>query len=201
MTTYLNWKVTRFISLHCPRKRMSCIGLFKRNVLTFKQTSRLFYILCFGSFFGAAMQMLFVIEQDSFSQNSRFWMWNIKEVIFNDGYFLCLPFCLDIPPDSTNTKKKIGFFVTSPTFEPRRLAWQDNKQPKTNSNVLLAPESSTQDFNFSMSSVPDFDRKQSKHHTLSLSVPKDPIEYPNKDYQCTLYCKNHGILSRVNLKK
>ena len=58
MTTYLNWKVNRFITLQCPRKRMSSIGLFKRNVLTFKQTSRLFYTLCFSSFFGDAFLII-----------------------------------------------------------------------------------------------------------------------------------------------
>ena len=41
---YYNFRVTRFLSGFCPQGRLSCIGVYKRNVISLSDTSNLLII-------------------------------------------------------------------------------------------------------------------------------------------------------------
>ena len=199
IAAYLNWKVKKFMEKHCPRNRMSCIGLFKRNVLTFKQTSSLFHICCFSSLVAAGLQILFILENDAFSRTSRFWIWNIKELIFNDGWFFA--FCLiEVPSYTVGEERSQCFYVTKPAaLEPRRTTHSELLFNVSQTTVLGTKtqgyKTNSQHAPFLVVDVPLFKQLQNKSPTTH--VPRSPQNNPKKAYHCTIYCKNHGVLSRI----
>ena len=113
---YICWRVRRFMRGHCPRGRMSCIGVYRRNVITLKETSSLLYILCFSSFIDSVIQAVFPNLDKILEGRVLFWMWNIKGISFNEGLFLTLPLFLDIPFESEATKGKTDFYVSVPNL-------------------------------------------------------------------------------------
>ena len=197
MTAYFNWRVKRFMVLHCPRNRMSCIGLFKRNVLNIRQTLSLFYTCCLSCVVGAVLQIVFILEKDTFSQTSRFWIWNIKELFFNDVWFLVFPFLLEVPSNIPDGSKSRGFYVSKPALEPRRLGPRFITHPTpifdaSNLTVLRTRQPAVKD---KMRLGP---RKiQNSYPILSLSIPNTHQKYTQKEYNCTVYCKNQRMISRT----
>ena len=118
---YVCWRVRRFMRGHCPKGRMSCIGVYRRNVITLKETSRILYLLCFSSFIDSVIQAVFPNLDKIFKGNVLFWIWNIKGLSFNEGLFLTLPLFLEIPIESAPSKGKPYFYVSPPKcLLPRR---------------------------------------------------------------------------------
>ena len=113
-TIYITWRVRRFLKGHCPRGRMSCIGVYRRNVITMKETTRLLYILCLSSFIDAVIQTAFPNLEQIMESRDLFWIWNIKGIAFNEGLFLILPLVLDVPYESEPLTEKASFYVSPP---------------------------------------------------------------------------------------
>ena len=79
--------------------RMSCIGNYKRNVFDFVQT---FYLVLVGVVFSIfKIVTILVIEDNSFyfSKKTTFWIWNLVEIVCNEGfYFFTIPFLIVVRP-------------------------------------------------------------------------------------------------------
>ena len=112
--SYACWRVRRFLRDHCPRGRMSCIGVYRRNVITLKETSKLLYILCFSSFIDSVIQAVFPNLDKILEGKVLFWIWNIKGISFNEGLFLTLPLFLEIPFECKPPNERANFYVSAP---------------------------------------------------------------------------------------
>ena len=111
---YVCWMVRRFIRGHCPGGRLSCIGVYRRNVISLKETSGLLYTLCLSSFIDSVIQAIFPNRGENLQGKILFWVWNIKGISFNEGLFLILPIFFDIPIESEASKVKRPFYVRAP---------------------------------------------------------------------------------------
>ena len=113
---YFKFKVKRFITGLCPNGKMSCLGNFKRNVISLNQTFWWFMWWCFSS-------TLCCISpdygKDYFSDKTQFCIWNLSGFIGYEGLLLCLPFLLDIPSQGTVSETNAEFYVRKPVLEPR----------------------------------------------------------------------------------
>jgi hypothetical protein len=67
----LNMKVKRFLAGHCPRKRMSCIGVYQRNVITYTQTTWLMLCWVLSAFLDALLILLVELNSKSSSPQTR----------------------------------------------------------------------------------------------------------------------------------
>ena len=112
--SYGCWRVRRFIRGHCPRGRMSCIGVYRRNVITLKETSILLNILCCSSVIDSVIQAVFPNLDKILEGKVLFWIWNIKGISFNEGLFLTLPLFLEIPFECKPPNERGNFYVSAP---------------------------------------------------------------------------------------
>ena len=136
MTQYLNWKVKVFLSQTCPKKKMSSIGVYKRNVLTFKETKILLYVTCFTSaVLGAVLQTLLKIKSEGLSKEARFWIWNLKGFLVNDCFYMCLPLFLRVPIHVEVKTITSQFYVSKPAnLQPRRHTFLKNSLTEHNAH-------------------------------------------------------------------
>ena len=112
---------------HCPLGRMSCIGRYRRNVLTLKQTMAWVVLWCLSGIADICLQALFIRYQDQWSRETLFWVWNVKGFVANEGFHILIPFALTVPPDGggSENSSSTGFYVHKPSIlVPRRPAGQ-----------------------------------------------------------------------------
>jgi hypothetical protein len=123
VVTIFNMRVKRFLAGHCPRKRMSCIGVYQRNVITYNQTSRLMFCWVFSVFLDAVLVLLVELNSHSWSKQIIFWLWNIKGLI-TDCVNIMLPVVMFVTPqEKIINSSPVEFYTKKPvTLEPRRPA-------------------------------------------------------------------------------
>ena len=118
---WFKWRVARFMRDLCPRNKRSCIGVYRRNVITFNQTFNFMLFWCFYSSFDFLLQSNLWKLDGIYSRTTLFWIWNAKGFIFTDLLQFFLPFTLYIPSKEKRATKTPTFFVTYPsTIKPRR---------------------------------------------------------------------------------
>ena len=137
-TVYNNWRVKMFLSKKCPRNTLSCIGKFKRNVLSFKQTTVWVLFLCFSGLSSLLVFLLASFILESLSTEQMFWIWNIRSFLCFEGLHFVLPLFLKIPSNVEITRP---FFITkSKRLEPRRpLHIQQGSQYISSKPHVLEP--------------------------------------------------------------
>ena len=166
---YACWRVRRFIRGHCPRGRMSCIGVYRRNVITLKETSNLLHILCFSSVIDSVIQAVF--PNLDLEGKVLFWIWNIKGISFNEGLFLTLPLFLDIPFESEPTKGKVDFYVSAPRFLfPRPPTLSSYLLPSSSSLVVELPNEPSTSSKMTTNGAEDRNHGKSKQ-TVRTAFP------------------------------
>ena len=119
---YFPTRVYRFLRRLCPNNRMSCIGVYKRNVLNLTQT---FFLICYGVLFiifGFAVIVFIQEDRYDLSSKSKFWIWNINGIIFCEGfYFFTFPFLVQpLPKAQILQKSPVEFYSRKPNIEPYR---------------------------------------------------------------------------------
>ena len=76
---YFSSRVNRFLRRLCPKGRMACIGLYKRNVIDLSETIRLVVVglVCIL----LRMTGILFIQENSFqfSSEASFWIWNFSK--------------------------------------------------------------------------------------------------------------------------
>ena len=125
----------------CPRKRMSCIGVYKRNVISLQTTMHWLMFWTVAMLLEYTLCTLLTVHGDVFSPQTAFWIWNVKCFLLNEGLHFVLPALLELP--DCLERKKMGrntFYVRKPgILEPRRAevkrAKTDEEEP---SSVLLS---------------------------------------------------------------
>ena len=137
---YFNSRVNRFLKGFCPNSRMSCIGLYKRNVISLSQTV---YLTFLGVvFIILRMASVLFIQENTLelSKKANFWVWNINEIFSCEGfYFFCFPFMLNVEGLRTQAPQRPNmFYVRKPTIQPRR---PENKWVVPYKNVFGKRES------------------------------------------------------------
>ena len=128
---YFSARVNKFLRGLCPNGRMSCIGNYKRNVLDFVQT---FYLVLVGVLFSIfKMVTILVIVDNSFHlpKKTHFWIWNVVEIVCNEGfYFFTIPFLIVVRPSYQARKKPASqFYVRRPIVEPWRPTTKESVLP------------------------------------------------------------------------
>ena len=142
---YFNSRVKRFLKGFCPNGRMSCIGLYKRNVIDLSQTV---YLTFLGVvFIILRMASVLFIQENTLelSKKANFWVWNINEIFSCEGfYFFCFPFMLNVEGSKTQAPQRpTMFYVRKPTTQPRR---PENKWVAPHKNVFGKRESEQRKF-------------------------------------------------------
>ena len=93
---YFSSRANKFLRGLCPNMG---IGNYKRNVFDFVQT---FYLVLVGVVFSIfKIVTILVIEDNSFyfSKKTTFWIWNLVEIVCNEGfYFFTIPFLIVVRP-------------------------------------------------------------------------------------------------------
>ena len=146
---YLRFRVKRFMSELCPRKQMSCIGVYKRNVISLQMTICWLIIWDISSFLDFGLQNLMEVQAHSLSREVVFWIWNVKGFVFNEGLHFALPSILEVPNsfDKRMKKGKHAFYARTPgSLEPRRdetvekqqKAKKQAKEKSSESSLLLS---------------------------------------------------------------
>ena len=101
---------------------MSCIGVYKRNVLNLTQT---FFLICYGVLFiifGFAVIVFIQEDRYDLSSKSKFWIWNINGIIFCEGfYFFTFPFLIQpLPKAQILQNSPVAFYLRNPNIKPYR---------------------------------------------------------------------------------
>ena len=188
---FLTWKVKFFLSGHCPEGRRSCIGVFKRNVISYNAT--LAWLMCYISF---AILDVFLYEgmilyKSHLSPTSIFWIWNSKGLVA-EALNLVLPFFLEIPKDCNGPAKKGDFYVKKPlVLEPRRPSGHLREENR----IVLVTEFERE----TTESIPPPEDVTVTQQLRSecdipanLSIPPPSHHVQTNQFYCTYYCRNHG---------
>ena len=116
---YIMWQrfsTRRFLSGLCPRGRMSCVGRFRRNVLSLRTTFLLLMAMscCRGA--GTVLTHFSGLMTPS----THYWLWNTSAAMWGEGAYLLLPWLLSAPESSGTTVVFAPFYVRKPEVQPRR---------------------------------------------------------------------------------
>ena len=144
---YFNWQVKEYSKALCPKGKMGCIGKYKRNLLTMKETKA---ILCLSQAF-LLLQLAFVVSvpklENYLSAKSIFWIYNsiyligfVVELIYHRKVIIPtfqLLSSLSVKPNKSN------FFMTKPlnVLEPRRenvAIKLKSTKPKQNNRIVVS---------------------------------------------------------------
>ena len=173
---YYNFRVTRFLSGFCPQGRLSCIGVYKRNVISLSDTSNLLIIWYTANFVQVAFLYFIANQEKSHSKKFVFFVWNIKGFIFNEGFNFVLPLSLEIPSEIKPFDATNKFYVRKASvLEPRlrpvlKLNDQSNIQVQTRKDIKMKL-------------------------LLSIPTPEEDTQH-SKSYRCTTYCEPHKHVAR-----
>ena len=138
---YFRLRVKSFMKGLCPKKHMSCIGVYKRNVISLQTTMHWLMFWTVAMLLEYTLCTLLTVHGDVFSPQTAFWIWNVKCFLLNEGLHFVLPALLEVP--DRLERKKMGrntFYVRKPgILEPRRAevkrAKTDEEEP---SSLLLS---------------------------------------------------------------
>ena len=128
----------RFLAGICPRGRTSCMGKYRRNVLTLGNTYLLLMALSCCRVAGTPLALL----SSQMSPTAQFWIWNISATLWGEGAYLLLPWLLAVPQASSPNLQlagpqasspaalqPTGFYVRKPALQPRPEygnSWKDS---------------------------------------------------------------------------
>lgn len=120
---YFKFKTNRYLYRICPQQKMSIIGKFRRNFITFEQTTQFMHVYFFygiidyGIFFS-------LLKTFSFEPQTNFLLANMSDYLYMNIFLgVFLPMIMEIPPTLNMNRQRhaTDFFVRKPQFlEPRR---------------------------------------------------------------------------------
>ena len=116
----LSLKVELFLNRFCPNGKMSCIGVYRRNEITYQQTFRLLFVwIC--CIFLIALQTFLVDENRGWSEQFIFHTWNIKGFITELINPILALVLFQYPPTQNVKSSNSEFYVRKPNhLEPFR---------------------------------------------------------------------------------
>ena len=114
--SYLYSMVNGYLKGLCPDEKMSCIGKYRRNVMSLTDTFWLSQILMTSGILEDILQALFTYLEVYFSKESIFVIWNITNFISKEGLFLILPIFISKPNTAIINNKETPFYIRPPTI-------------------------------------------------------------------------------------
>ena len=114
--TWQRFSTQHFLSGLCPRGRMSCIGKFRRNILSLRST----YVLLMALSCCRGAGSLLIHYSDQMTPSTHFWLWNTSAALWGEGAYLLLPWLLSAPEASGRRVVFAHFYVRKPPVDPRR---------------------------------------------------------------------------------
>ena len=132
LATYFNWynsrKTSRFLRGFCPKGRMSCMGRYRRNLLSFRETSNLLLYLALLAFLESGSMLVFSGDTSPLEPENVFFFHNSIWVL---GFGLVIGLLLPHSVDQTvllnlgseaEKRDKASFYSGRPSkvLEPRR---------------------------------------------------------------------------------
>jgi hypothetical protein len=115
---FMSWQrfsAKRFMRGLCPRGRMSCVGKFRRNVLSLESSYRLLMALCCSRAGGT----LLAYYASQLSPTAHFWLWNTTATIWGEVGWMVLPWLLAAPQSISSSAPVSQFYVRKPVLQPR----------------------------------------------------------------------------------
>ena len=118
---------------------MSCIGVYKRNVISLQTTIHWLMFWNVGVLLDYAFYTLLTAQGEYFSPQTAFWIWNVKDFLLNEGLHFALPALLEVPDRLDREKMgKNKFYVRKPgILEPRRAEVLKAKTVKEEPSSLM----------------------------------------------------------------
>jgi hypothetical protein len=138
---YWSHRVYRYKKGVCPTGKMASWGKYRRNLISFKETSR--YLSCWTVF--AITTTVIVVTSvyvNMFTTTNLFWLNNLLVFAFVDIFHgIVIPLRMKIPSKSTNqTALTSNFYVRKPDeLEPRRVFTGNQYRPGRFSYNLSPP--------------------------------------------------------------
>ena len=189
---------------YCPLGRMSCIGRYRRNVLTLKQTMAWVLLWCFSGIADICLQHLFISYKEEWTSETIFWIWNIKGAATNEVLHILIPFALSVPTDEGSSS--VGFYIKkSSILVPRRpdeqeqALWKPSKRIFVQQYVNGQQKMKTEE-NANLLKEPYEELPRKEIRLVDKEDEEIVLSIPNlrqkRDFPCILYCKVHQA-SRV----
>ena len=180
---------------HCPLGKMNCIGRYRRNVLTLKQTTALLLLFCLRGIVDICLQALFVHYKEQWSSETLFWMWNTKGFLTIEGLHILIPFALTVPTEGgSQNSSSIEFYVRKPSvLVPRRPMGEAFWKP----SKLI----SVKEYAGGPSRLNSSDKKNKKKDKFELQKEVCTNELPKKETPLIEAEKEEIILSVPNLRE
>ena len=137
---YLQLRVKSFLSGHCPQKKMSCIGIYPRNLISFRSTLVWNDAWCALVLLDVLLEIFFRSSSNHFSSTVMFWIWNVKGFISVEGFHLIFPHCFDLPYYKTDNLSPVKFYVRSEkVLVPRRAPVDSSSRNLVDSFSMVRP--------------------------------------------------------------
>ena len=182
---------------HCPLGRRSCIGLYRRNVLSLKQTLAWVLLWCLSGIVDIGLQVVFIFYKEEWTSETIFWIWNIKGAASNELFHMLIPFALSVPTDE-GSEDSSDFYVQKPSvLVPRRpcekALWKPGKRILVQEYVRTSAPPKKKEENsercpkeMQMENVPPLIETETEEMILSIPNLRQKSAFP-----CILYCKVH----------
>ena len=168
---------------HCPLGRMNCIGVYRRNVLTLKQTMAWVLLWCVSGIVDICLQAVFIF------------------------FKILIPFALSVPTveECSGNSSSVDFYIQKPAhLVPRRpyekALWKPSKKIFVQQNAgqpgpprkEICLKESHKDNALPRKELPLIDTQKEE---IILSIPnlRQKSAFP-----CILYCKVHKSHRIVN---
>ena len=112
----LKLRIRRFLKGLCPRGRMNCIGVYRRNVVSLKGSLVLGSLVIISTTFDNIFLQSRSNLNAVISKKSIFLIWNISFIVLSEGFYLILPMVISKPQNMEtgriNTDNQ--FYVRAP---------------------------------------------------------------------------------------
>ena len=122
---YWSSLVSAFLASFCPKGSLACIGVYRRNLLTFSET--VLWVVAWHVielFLNNSLALTLSSGQTYWSRNDVFWIWNVLD-FFGLDLISLTPLFFDIPSKNLG-QKTTDFYVRKPnTLTPRRPEFCD----------------------------------------------------------------------------
>ena len=193
-------KGRRFMRNLCPLGRMNCIGVYRRNVLTLKQTMAWVLLWCVSGIVDICLQAVFIFFKEQWTSETIFWIWNIKGAASNEIFHILIPFALSVPTveEGSGNSSGVDFYVQKPAHlvprrpyekalskPPKKIFVQQNAGQPGPPREEICLKESYKDNVLPRKELPLIDTQKEE---IILSIPnlRQKSAFP-----CILYCKVH----------
>ena len=152
----LNRRTTTWVRVNCPKKTMSCIGKYRRNLINMQETLRYFYFE--KSVFLVELCIIEMCSYFEMSPHSVFWLYNSIFFVQSVGRVGIHCTMIGRAHSETTRERFDGFYVSKPKIlEPRRPVAKTEIRLKLNAtNNIRSKDFTTSTFFHEIVSVDIF---------------------------------------------